>query len=81
MISRPQLMFGIPAVLGGIVAAGFAVFVAWPQWQQVQVGRSRVAELREIEAQLPLMAGQLQREQQSPIGACHHRARRCLLRS
>lgn len=63
MISRAQLLFGAPTVLGGVVAAALLGFVGWPQWQQVQVGRSRMDELREIEAQLPLMATQLQREQ------------------
>ena len=64
MITRPQLLFAIPAALGGVVALTLGAVVLWPQWQQVQVGRSRVVELRDIEAQLPLMASQLQREQQ-----------------
>jgi len=64
MISRPQVLFGIPVTLGGLVVFTLGGLVLWPQWQQVQVGRSRVAELREIEAQLPLMARQLGREQQ-----------------
>lgn len=49
--------------VGGVLAAAVLGLVAWPQWQQVQVGRSRMAELREIESRLPLMATQLQREQ------------------
>lgn len=64
MITRPQVLFGIPVALGGLVALTLGGLVLWPQWQQVQVGRSRVAELRQIEAQLPLMAQQLGREQQ-----------------
>ncbi len=69
MITRPQLLFAIPAALGGVVALTMGAAVLWPQWQQVQVGRSRVVELREIEAQLPLMAQQLGREQQGVVRA------------
>jgi type IV pilus assembly protein PilO len=64
MITRPQVLLGIPLTLGGLVALTLGGLVLWPQWQQVQVGRSRVAELQEIESQLPLMAQQLGREQQ-----------------
>ncbi len=64
MIVKQQLLFALPASLGGLVALVVGVTVLWPQWQQVEVGRSRMAELRELEAQLPLMATQLQQEQQ-----------------
>lgn len=63
MIPQQQLLFGVPMAVGGVLAAAVLGLVAWPQWQQVQVGRSRMAELREIESRLPLMATQLQREQ------------------
>lgn len=63
MIHQQQLLFGVPMAVGGVLAAAVLGLVAWPQWQQVQVGRSRMAELREIESRLPLMATQLQREQ------------------
>lgn len=69
MIARTQLLFAVPTALGGVVAAVIGGALLWPQWQQVQVGRSRVAELREIEAQLPLMAQQLTREQQGVVQA------------
>lgn len=64
MTTRPQLLFAIPAALGAVVALGLGAAVLWPQWQQVQLSRSRVAELQALEAQLPLLAGQLQREQE-----------------
>lgn len=63
MTLRNQLLFAVPAALGGLVAIGVVGFLGWPQWKQVEVGRSRVAELRGLEAQLPLLSRQLQREQ------------------
>lgn len=74
MITKQQLLFGVPTAVGGVLAAAVLGLVAWPQWQQVQVGRSRLAELREIEAQLPLMATQLQREQQGVVKAQEQQA-------
>lgn len=69
MISRPQLLVALPAAIGGVVAAGIGAGLFWPQWQQQQLGRSRVAELRQIELQLPLMAQQLRREQAGVVQA------------
>lgn len=69
MISRPQLLVALPTAIGGVVAAGIGAGVFWPQWHQVQLGRSRVAELRQIELQLPLMAQQLSREQAGVVKA------------
>lgn len=63
MSARAQLLFGLPTAVGGVLAAVVLAVVAWPQWQQVQVARSRAVELRQLEAQLPLMDAQLQREQ------------------
>lgn len=63
MSAREQLLFGLPTAVAGVLAAAVLGLVAWPQWQQVQVARSRAVELRQLEGQLPLMAAQLQREQ------------------
>lgn len=63
MSAREQLLFGLPTAVGGVLAAAVLGLVAWPQWQQVQVARSRAVELRQLEGQLPLLAAQLQREQ------------------
>ncbi len=62
MIPKQQLLFGLPTAVGGVLAAAVLAVVAWPQWQQVQVVRSRAVELRQLETQLPLLAAQLQRE-------------------
>lgn len=62
MIPRQQLLFGLPTAVGGVLAAMVLAVVAWPQWQQVEVARSRAAELRQLETRLPLLAAQLQRE-------------------
>lgn len=62
MIPRQQLLFGLPTAVGGVLAAMVLAVVAWPQWQQVEVARSRAVELRHLETRLPLLAAQLQRE-------------------
>lgn len=59
-----RLLFLLPAGFGALFSAVIAGFVLWPQWQQVQLGKNRAAELRGLEAQLPLMAGQLKGEQE-----------------
>lgn len=64
MISRPQLLFAVPTAIGALVAAVISGVLLLPQWQQVQAAGSRGAELRQLEAQLPLMTRQLSREQE-----------------
>ena len=62
MIFRPSMLVALPAALGGIAAAAGGGLLLWPQWQQLQQQRSRMVELRQLEAQLPLMDQQLARE-------------------
>lgn len=69
MIARSQLLVGLPTAIGGVVATGIGAGVLWPQWQQLQLGRSRVAALQQIQVQLPLMAQRLSREQAGLVKA------------
>jgi len=63
-LTRAQLLLAAPAALGAAVAATIALLLILPQWRQVQVARNRVAELQGLEAQLPLLTRQLEREAQ-----------------
>jgi type IV pilus assembly protein PilO len=74
MTPTQRLLFALPAGIGGLVAAGLAVFVLWPQWQQAQTGHSRAAELRALEAQLPRLARQVEQEQAGVVQAQKQKA-------
>jgi type IV pilus assembly protein PilO len=58
-----RLLFSMPIILGGGISTALAGLVVWPQWQQFQLGQTRLAELQATEARLPLMKRQLEREQ------------------
>ncbi|MEB3262109.1 MAG: hypothetical protein VKK94_04030 [Cyanobacteriota bacterium] len=53
----------MPIILGGGISTALAGLIVWPQWQQFQLGQTRLAELHATEARLPLMKRQLEREQ------------------
>jgi len=76
MTRSVPLLLALPAALGGLGAAAAAALLLWPQWQQLQRDRSRLIELRGIEAQLPLINQQLRREQQ---GVAQAQARQALV--
>ncbi len=58
-----RLLFSMPIILGGGISTALAGLFVWPQWQQFQLGQTRLAELQATEARLPLMKRQLEREQ------------------
>ena len=68
-MTRAQLLFALPTVLGAAVAVSIAGVVLWPQWRQIEVARNRLEELRALEAQLPLLTRQLERESQGVVQA------------
>ena len=68
-MTRAQLLFALPTVLGAAVAVSIAGVVLWPQWRQIEVARNRLEELRALKAQLPLLTRQLERESQGVVQA------------
>lgn len=69
-----QLLFWLPAGVGGLITVLLVGVVLWPQWQQVRLGGNRTSELRDLQSQLPLLTQQLQREQDGVINAQHQQS-------
>jgi type IV pilus assembly protein PilO len=63
MNARARLLLAGPIALGVGASAVLGGLVLWPQWQQMQLGQGRLTELRAMEARLPLIKRQLEREQ------------------
>ena len=60
-ISREQVLFWAPALLGGLVAALAAGLLLWPSLQQLQRDQQQLSDLKEQAARLPLLRQQLTR--------------------
>ncbi len=52
-ITRERLLLGLPIVVGGIVAAGFAVLVVMPAQERIAEQQQRIETLREQKLALP----------------------------
>ena len=60
-ISREQVLFWAPALLGGLVAALAAGLLLWPSLQQLQRDQEQLSDLKEQAARVPLLRQQLTR--------------------
>ena len=58
-VSREQVLFAAPALLGGLLAAVAAGFLLWPAVQQLQRDQQQLNDLQEQAAKLPLLRQQL----------------------
>ncbi|MGB7563452.1 MAG: hypothetical protein WBM08_01745 [Prochlorococcaceae cyanobacterium] len=61
--TRERLLFGLPAVIGGVIALAFVGFSVVPLGQQVDKVQKQVDDLRQQEATLPLLRSQLAAQQ------------------
>ena len=64
-----HIWFLLPMGIGTAVAVAVAMAGLLPQWSKYQTAERRLEELRSLEAQLPLLEQQLQRERQRYQGA------------
>ena len=58
-LTPAQVLVGLPIVAGGLLAMALVVLWVWPQWQQLQVSRLRMAEMITRRQQLPALRQQL----------------------
>ncbi|MEB3308232.1 MAG: hypothetical protein VKK98_08810 [Cyanobacteriota bacterium] len=74
IIPRKGLLFAGPIALAAVVAVVLGGLILWPQWRQLQLGRNRLAELRELEASLPSLRRALEQEQSARQKALEQQA-------
>lgn len=58
-LTRERLLFGVPVLLGGVVALGVLGLGVWPVVQEVGTAQKKVDDLNQQKATLPLLRSQL----------------------
>lgn len=58
---QQRLLLGVPAITGGLLAALVVGAGAVPQWVRLQADSQELQRLQELQRQLPLLRGQLDR--------------------
>jgi type IV pilus assembly protein PilO len=76
-ISREQVLFWSPVILGGVLAAAAGALVLWPAVQQLQRDQQQLSALRDQEARLPLLRQQLVKQQDN-LGEAQQKESRIL---
>ncbi|MEY4298149.1 MAG: hypothetical protein RLZZ423_1328 [Cyanobacteriota bacterium] len=61
-VSREQVLFWSPVLLGGLLSIAAGGFLAFPALQQLQRHQQQLAELKDQEARLPLLRQQLSKQ-------------------
>ena len=64
-LTPAQALVGLPIAIGGMLAVVLVMLWVWPQWQQLQVSRLRMAEMTTRRQQLPELRQQLAVAQQA----------------
>jgi type IV pilus assembly protein PilO len=62
--TRERLLFGLPMLLGGLLAAALLLIVGWPRWGSLQQQQQRLEALLVKQASLPLLEQQLAKAEQ-----------------
>ena len=73
-VTPAQALVGLPIAAGGLLATVLVVLWVWPQWQQLQTSRGRMAEAMTRRRQLPALRQQLAAAQEALQDEANRRA-------
>ena len=61
--TRERVLWGVPALVGGLAALGIGGFLALPSWQKLQDDRAQVSRLTALLQQVPQLKNRIERAQ------------------
>lgn len=67
--TQERLLFGLPILAGGLLAAALLLIVGWPRWGSLQQQQQRLEALRAKQSSLPLLETQLAKAEQQEQAA------------
>ncbi len=59
--TRERVLWGVPALVGGLAALGIGGFLALPSWQKLQDDRAQVSRLTALLQQVPQLKNRIER--------------------
>jgi type IV pilus assembly protein PilO len=67
--TQERLLFGLPILVGGLLAAALLLIAGWPRWGSLQQQHQRLEALRAKQSSLPLLETQLAKAEQQEQAA------------
>ena len=68
-LTRERVLVGTPLLVGALIGAGLFALAGLPHWLESGERTRRIAELKEQQQSLPLIAAQVKQEQQTLVAA------------
>ena len=68
-LTRQRLLVGVPLLVGALIGAAVFAIAGLPHWLESGERTRRIAELKEQQQSLPLIAAQVKQEQQTLVAA------------
>jgi len=63
-LTRDRVLWGVPALLGGLAALGTGVFLVLPSWTKLQEEQAQLIRLRAVAASIPQFRRRIERAEQ-----------------
>ena len=62
-LTRERILWGVPALFGGLLSLGTLALLVWPSWQKLQNDRAQLDQLTNLSNQIPQLRLKLDRSQ------------------
>jgi type IV pilus assembly protein PilO len=62
-LTRERILWGVPALLGGLLALGTLALLVWPSWQKLQNDQAQLDQLNSLSDQIPQLRLKLEESQ------------------
>ena len=62
-LTRERILWGVPALLGGLLSLGTLALLVWPSWQKLQNDQAQLNQLTSLSKQIPQLRLKLDKSQ------------------
>ncbi len=69
VLTRERVLWGVPALVGGLVALGTGLFVVLPSWNKLQEDRAQVSRLTALAQSVPQFRRKIERAERRHLEA------------